>query len=128
MNKQWFIGIKGHFRASASKTDNKDYKFIPLRGSAFYCGIFLSVLVDRQRGIWISGPGQKEILAEFRIDESEVIMAKLNLDKLKNLACFPGPSSRFPMISFPVQRDISLIVDEAMRYQTLIDTIRSVMD
>ncbi|MEK6646275.1 MAG: hypothetical protein AABY84_06350, partial [Candidatus Firestonebacteria bacterium] len=123
MNKRGLLELKGILELLLQKTDNKDYKFIPCADPLFTAG-YSSVLVTGKEEFGFLGQVKKEILAEFRIDESEVIMAGLNLDKLKNLACFSRAYQ--PLPKYPsVQRDISLIVDEAISYQTLIDTIRS---
>ena len=124
MNKCGLLELKGILELLLQKAGIKDYKFIPSADPLFTAG-YSSALVTSKVEFGFLGRVQKEILAEFRIDDSEAIMAGLNLDKLKNLTCF----SRIyqPLPKYPaVFRDISLILDEAISYQRLIDAITSV--
>ncbi|MDO8749315.1 MAG: phenylalanine--tRNA ligase subunit beta [Candidatus Omnitrophota bacterium] len=117
------LELKGVLELLLQKIGIKDYKFIPSTDPLFTVG-YSSALVTGKEEFGFLGQAKKEILTELRIDESEVIIAGLNLDKLKNLACFSRvyqPLPKYPSVS----RDISLIVDETISYQALIDAIKS---
>ncbi|MEK6568198.1 MAG: phenylalanine--tRNA ligase subunit beta [Candidatus Omnitrophota bacterium] len=123
MNKRGLLELKGVLEFLFQKAGIKDYKFIPYADPLFAAGYSSTIVIDKEE-IGSLGQVKKEILCELRIDESEVIIVGLNLDKLKNLAGFSQayqPLPKYPSVS----RDISLILDEAISYQALIDAIQS---
>ena len=123
MNKCGLLELKGILELLFQKAGIKDYKFIP-SADPLFTGGYSSALVTGKEEFGFLGQVKKEILAEFRIDDSEVAIAGLNLDKLKNLTCFSRAYQPFPR--YPsVFRDVSLVVDEAISYQKLMDTIKS---
>ena len=125
------LELKGVLELLLQKIGIQDYKFIHSTDPLFTVGYSSALvtggsttLTTGKEEFGFLGQVKKEILTELRIDESEVIIAGLNLDKLKNLACFSRvyqPLPKYPSVS----RDISLIVDETISYQALIDTIKS---
>ena len=123
MNKCGLLELKCILELLFQKAGIKDYKFIP-SADPLFTGGYSSALVTGKEEFGFLGQAKKEILAEFRIDDSEVAIAGLNLDKLKNLTCFSRAYQPFPR--YPsVFRDVSLVVDEAISYQKLMDTIKS---
>ena len=125
------LELKGVLELLLQKIGIQDYKFIHSTDPLFTVGYSSALvtggsttLTTGKEEFGFLGQVKKEILTELRIDESEVIIAGLNLDKLRNMACFSRvyqPLPKYPSVS----RDISLIVDETISYQALIDTIKS---
>ena len=125
------LELKGVLELLLQKIGIQDYKFIHSTDPLFTVGYSSALVTGGSTTLTIGkeefgflGQVKKEILTELRIDESEVIIAGLNLDKLRNMACFSRvyqPLPKYPSVS----RDISLIVDETISYQALIDTIKS---
>src|SRR3989338_4003442 len=125
------LELKGVLELLLQKIGIQDYKFIPSTDPLFTLGYSSALvtggsttLTTGKEEFGFLGQAKKEILTELRIDESEVIIAGLNLDKLRNMASFSRayqPLPKYPSVS----RDISLIVDETISYQALIDTIKS---
>ena len=123
MNKCGLLELKGVLEFLLKKIGIREHKFIPRADPLFVAGYSSTIVINKEE-IGSLGRVRKEIFAELRIDESEIIIAGLNLDKLKNLTCFSQayqPLPRYPSVF----RDISLIVDETISYQALIDTIKS---
>ena len=97
MNKCGLLELKGVLEFLLKKIGIREHKFIPRADPLFVAGYSSTIVINKEE-IGSLGRVRKEIFAELRIDESEIIIAGLNLDKLKNLTCFSQAYQPLPDI------------------------------
>lgn len=115
------LKLKGALESLLQKLGIKNYRFREGENPAFQKGRSAALLIE-DREIGSIGQIPKEILLDFKIDSDEVTAIEINLGALKTYAHFQKMYQ--PLPQYPsVLRDVSLIVDEAVSYQKLLDAI-----
>ncbi len=114
--------LKGKLELCLRKLGIADYKFSENSNLIFKDGRSAALLIN-DKEVGFIGQFRESILLDFKIDSSEVMAVEINLDKLKAFVNFRKAFKVIP--KYPsVMRDLSLIVDENMPYQKILDTIR----
>lgn len=116
------IALKGALELLLQKLGIADYSFSQNPAPLFKDGQSASLNVA---GRTIGGLGclREEILHDFKIDTLDVAGLEINLEMLKSAVHFYKAYQ--PLPKYPsVMRDVSLIVDEAVSYQKVLDAIK----
>ncbi|TAN59325.1 phenylalanine--tRNA ligase subunit beta [bacterium] len=115
------LKLKGVLESLMQRLGIKNYKFCESENPLFQKGRSAALFIE-DKEIGSVGQISKEILLDFKIDGDEVTALEINLNTLKAYARFQNKYQ--PLPQYPaVERDVSLIVDEAVSYQTILDTI-----
>lgn len=117
------LKLKGALESLLQKLGIKNYGFRESENPAFQKWRSAALFIENKE-IGSIGQIPKEILLDFKIDSDEVTAIEINLNTLKTYAHFQKMYQ--PLPQYPsVARDVSLIVDEAVSYQKILDAIRA---
>ncbi len=119
--KRAILELKGVLELLLKELSIAHYAFSETASPIFQEGQSAALIInDTETGL--IGQIKKEILLDFKIDDTSIAALEINLDMLKKYASFRKAyccAPRYPSAS----RDVSVIVDEALPYQKLSDAI-----
>lgn len=117
------LELKGKLEFLLQGLGINNYSFLEAVNPAFAKGQCASILIKGE-SLGLLGKLNQEVLADFKIDNPEVVVLELSLDRLKqavNLSKTYRPIPKYPSVA----RDLSLIIDEAVSYQKIVESINS---
>jgi phenylalanyl-tRNA synthetase beta chain len=121
--RRTILELKGILELLLKELGIVHYGFSEIANPIFQEGRSAALIINNKQ-IGFIGRIKKEILLDFKIDDTDITAFEINLDMLKNYASFS--IAYFCAPGYPsVIRDVNVIVDEDTPYQKLLDAIKA---